>query len=71
METYIVKLIEIEEYTETLVILESREQFFNLVRDLDREKYQLEDVQIINSPVHYSVDFFIKKGIDGLETGHL
>lgn len=69
METYICKIIDIEDGVESLLILDTREQFFNLVRDLDRSKYQLEDIEIVNSPVHFNVNFFVKKGIDGIETG--
>ena len=69
IKTYLCTIVDVEEGTESVVVLDDEEKLIALVRDLDKEKYQLESVQIIHSPVHYNVDFFVKKGIDGLETG--
>lgn len=69
IKTFVCTVVDVEEGNESVVILDNEEKFIDLVRDIDKERYQIEAVQIINSPVYFNVDFFVKKN-DGLETGH-
>lgn len=65
--SYIVRLVEMEEGIEFATIIEDDTDLSNFVLGLNRDKYQITDIITVDCGLTNSMDFYRK--IDGLEFG--
>lgn len=54
-----------------VALMLSEDKFIKLMINLDKERYDVSDIHVIQAPVYNDIEFFIKKKPDGLETGQI
>lgn len=67
--TYICTVNDLMEEISVALILKEPE-FIKLLANLDKTRYEMCEVTVINVPVYNDIEFFIKKKPDDLYTGN-